>query len=522
MPVTLATGTFVGNKGDFALTANGSVVSGNLVIGSCTFVVTTSTFSAGQGLQVGDRIVLDPCQIDAIDRRLIVTNAIVSATPTISSPPVLIPPDITLNLPTPPPPVIDEDTSGSLQITAAVSGVWPGTIVLGITIPPAHGTATLTNTGVLTYQPEANFTGSDRLVVTVVVRFTDNDSPALLLGTVPIDITMRPAPPSPAAPNTAPTPTAPAINILPNTPGTSQISANAPDVGDILTFTATKLPAHGTASVNATGLVTYTPNTNFIGTDSLVVTVTDNATPPLAGTVTLSVTVTIPGAVSWIMPASASVASGQTFPLTLAVADNFQEISGEIIACPTTVSVDRCLSSQNLESPSSFSVQVTPSSFSGPPGTFAFTAQGVDCAQAEDIYFVARLFLLLPGDSTFLGPFFSPQTTTTLQAATGPVVQVSATTLTFNAFAGLDPPPQTLFLTSACGQALDFTGASNVPWLSVTPTAGTISGFGPQPVAVAVDVTKLNATQSPFMAMLTFTGAFNSSVVTSTLNLVGP
>jgi hypothetical protein len=103
MPVTLATGTFVGNKGDYALTVDGSVVSGNLVIGSCTFVVTTSTFPAGQGLQVGDRIVLDPCQSDAIDRRLIVTNAIVSTTPTISSPPVLIPPDTTLNLPTPPP-----------------------------------------------------------------------------------------------------------------------------------------------------------------------------------------------------------------------------------------------------------------------------------------------------------------------------------------------------------------------------------------------------------------------------------
>jgi hypothetical protein len=38
------------------------------------------------GSQVGDRFVLDPCQIDAIDRRLIVTNTAVSS-PTISSPP---------------------------------------------------------------------------------------------------------------------------------------------------------------------------------------------------------------------------------------------------------------------------------------------------------------------------------------------------------------------------------------------------------------------------------------------------
>ena len=98
IPVTLATGTFVGDVGDFALTGNGLVASGSVVIGSCTFLVTTSTFPAGQGLQVGDQIVLDPCQVDAIDRRLIATNAIIRLT-AASSPPVVIPPDTMLNLP---------------------------------------------------------------------------------------------------------------------------------------------------------------------------------------------------------------------------------------------------------------------------------------------------------------------------------------------------------------------------------------------------------------------------------------
>ena len=287
VPVTLATGTFEGNEGDFALTANGSVASGSVVIGSCTFVVTTSTFPAGQGLQVGDRFVLDPCQIDAIDRRLIVTNAAVSSTPTISSPPVSIPPDTTLNLPTSPPLVIDEDTSGSLQISASVSGTRPGTIALGITIPPAHGTATLTNTGVVTYQPVANFNGSDRLVVTVVVSFTDNSSPALLLGTVPIPITVQPV-------NDAPAPTAPGISTPQNTPVTSQISANDSDAGQTPTFSISPPPTHGTATVSPTGLATYTPAPGFSGVDSFVVTVTDNGIPPLSGTVTIAVTVLAP------------------------------------------------------------------------------------------------------------------------------------------------------------------------------------------------------------------------------------
>jgi len=234
IPVTLATGTFVGNIGDFALTANGLVASGSLTIGSCTLLVTTSTFPVGQGLQVGDQLVLDPCQIDAIDRRLIATNAILRLT-AISRPPVVNPSDTTLNLPTPPTLIIAEDTADALQIGVSVSGTRPGTTTLGITIPPAHGTATLTNTGVVTYQPVANFNSNDRLVVTAVVIFTDNNSPALLLGTVPILITVLPV-------NDAPVLTSPG-NQTSQEGATVALNIVASDGdGDPLSFSATNLP----------------------------------------------------------------------------------------------------------------------------------------------------------------------------------------------------------------------------------------------------------------------------------------
>src|SRR5262245_2125014 len=234
LPVTLATGTFVGNVGDFALAGNGSVASGSLVIGSCTFLVATSTFPVGQGLQVGDQLVLDPCQIDAIDRRLIVTTAIVGFTAT-SSPPVSNPQDTTLHLPTPPALVIDEDTSGALQIGTSVSGTRPGTVALGLTIPPAHGTATLTSTGILTYQPVANFNGNDRLVVTVVVSFTDNNSPALLLGTVPVLITVRSG-------NDAPVLTSPGNQTSPEGATVALNIVASDGDGDPLSFSALNLP----------------------------------------------------------------------------------------------------------------------------------------------------------------------------------------------------------------------------------------------------------------------------------------
>ena len=284
IPVTLATGTFAGDVGDFALTASGSVASGSVTIGSCTFVVTTTSFPSGQGLQVGDNIVIDPCQVDAIDRRLIATNMSVSVIPTISSTPVVIPPDTTLNLPPSPTLTIAEDSAGTFQIVTSVSGTRPGTTTLGITIPPVRGTASLTSAGLLTYQPEGNFNGSDSLVVTAIVIFTDDNSPPLLLGTVPIAIIVQPV-------GDPPVPMGPSINTSQNTPGTIQIGVNDPDAGQTQTFSISIPPANGTATVSASGLATYTPASGFSGADSFVVTVTDNGTPPLSGTVLIQVTV---------------------------------------------------------------------------------------------------------------------------------------------------------------------------------------------------------------------------------------
>jgi Putative Ig domain/Bacterial Ig domain len=265
IPVTLATGTFVGNVGDFALTASGLVASGSVTIGSCTFVVTTSTFPPGQGLQVGDRPVLDPCQVAAIDRRLIVTNGSVGVTAT-SSPPLIASPDTTLNLPPPPSLVINEDTSGALQIGTSVSGTRPGIITLGITIPPAHGTATLTGTGILTYQPMPDFTGPDRLVVTVVVRFADNTPPALLLGTVPVSITLQPVNDPPVVNNPG------NQNTLEGTVVSLPIQARDVE-GDALTFSATNLPS-GLGINTTTGVISGTIDFTAITGSPYNVTVT--------------------------------------------------------------------------------------------------------------------------------------------------------------------------------------------------------------------------------------------------------
>ena len=101
--------------------------------------------------------------------------------------------------------------------------------------------------------------------------------------------------------NTAPQPAAAAITTSTNTPGTSQISVNDSDVGQTFTFVLTTPPQNGTATVSAAGLVTFTPRAGFTGSDQLTVTVTDNGSPPLSGTVTISLTVQAPPSASRIV-----------------------------------------------------------------------------------------------------------------------------------------------------------------------------------------------------------------------------
>src|SRR5262249_55363131 len=92
--------------------------------------------------------------------------------------------------------------------------------------------------------------------------------------------------------NQAPAPTAPAISILHDTPGTSQVSPNDPDAGESFAFFVSTPPAHGIATVNTSGLVTYTPDVGFTGTDSFEVTLSHTALPPLTAAVTIPLTLT--------------------------------------------------------------------------------------------------------------------------------------------------------------------------------------------------------------------------------------
>ncbi|WP_339064860.1 tandem-95 repeat protein [Teredinibacter turnerae] len=134
---------------------------------------------------------------------------------------------------------------------------------------PTNGTASVdTASGIVTYTPNADFTGTDTFTYTVhdlsgdvsaatevtVVVSPVNDAPVAVAdsASTPEDVTID-------------------IDVLAND---TDVDAN--DSFDLSSLTITALPAHGTASVVA-GSIRYIPATNFNGSDSLSYSVTDAA-----------------------------------------------------------------------------------------------------------------------------------------------------------------------------------------------------------------------------------------------------
>ena len=163
-----------------------------------------------------------------------------------------------------------EDTP--LPITLSGSDVESGSLTYSITTAPTKGTLSGTAPN-LTYTPTANFNGSDSFV------FRVNDGTANS-PTATISITVTPV-------NDAPMATS---RVLATTPNTAlAVTLAGTDVeGSLLTYAIASQPANGSLSGTAPNL-TYTPNSNFIGSDSFTYRVNDGTVDSALATVSITV-----------------------------------------------------------------------------------------------------------------------------------------------------------------------------------------------------------------------------------------
>src|SRR5690606_31322784 len=151
--------------------------------------------------------------------------------------------------------------------------------VLGYTVEtnPTNGTVTLdTATGEFIYTPNANYNGSESFDVVI-----SDGKGGTTTNTVTVEITPI---------NDAPTTAAISITTDEDVPASGQTIAADID-GDTLNYAIAIDPANGTVTIDAaTGKFVYTPNTNYNGSDSFDVVISDGKGGTTTSTVTIEIT----------------------------------------------------------------------------------------------------------------------------------------------------------------------------------------------------------------------------------------
>ena len=140
----------------------------------------------------------------------------------------------------------------------------------------SHGNAAVSGNGaspVVTYTPTANYNGPDSFIVQV--------SDGSLTDTIAVNVTIQPV-------NDVPVANGQSVSTPENI--AKSITLIGTDIdGDALTYTIVTQPTHGTLSGTGSSQ-TYTPTTNFYGSDSFTFKVNDGSVDSNTATVTITVT----------------------------------------------------------------------------------------------------------------------------------------------------------------------------------------------------------------------------------------
>lgn len=158
------------------------------------------------------------------------------------------------------------------------------TLSLTVITNPSNGTASINTDGSINYIPNTFFNGND----TIVYQFCDLTSPTALCDTAIVLITVIAVPNPPVALNDT-------VNLDEDTTLDIVVLANDSDPDNDIDSSSVSVyvgPFNGTVTVDSIGTVTYVPNPNFNGTDSLYYAVCDlTGTTPICDTAVVYITV---------------------------------------------------------------------------------------------------------------------------------------------------------------------------------------------------------------------------------------
>ncbi|MFC1759273.1 Ig-like domain-containing protein, partial [Planctomycetota bacterium] len=189
---------------------------------------------------------------------------------------VVVPPTNTAPIATNDSATTDEDNAITVNVLANDSDADGDVISVLSATAGANGTTAVNADGTITYTPNADFHGTDSFDYTI-----DDGNGGQATGSVNVTI---------ASVNDAPVATGDTAATDEDNAVIINVLGNDSDAdGDVISVLSATAGANGTATVNADGTITYTPNADFHGTDSFAYTISDGN----GGRATGSVNVTI-------------------------------------------------------------------------------------------------------------------------------------------------------------------------------------------------------------------------------------
>ncbi|MCP5195658.1 MAG: tandem-95 repeat protein [Gammaproteobacteria bacterium] len=201
-------------------------------------------------------------------------------------------------------------TQASTPVTVSVLANDTG---MGLTVSavstPANGSAVLSGSAI-TYTSVSGFAGTDSFTYTITDSFSQTD-------TATVTVTVNSA-------------TINAVNDAATTAAgaSTTVSVLANDTGTGLTVSAVSTPANGSAVISGSA-ISYTPNTNFAGTDTFTYTITDSFSQ--TDTATVTVTVNSPG----LKAVNDTATTQASMPVTVSVLSNDTGVGLAITAVGT-------------------------------------------------------------------------------------------------------------------------------------------------------------------------------------------
>jgi hypothetical protein len=177
-----------------------------------------------------------------------------------------------------------EDAAFSITLTGSDTETARANLTFAVTVPPTHGTLSGTAPA-FTYTPNPNYNGADSFSFAVMDRGDPDNCGALGIfcaaakASAPavVSISVTPVNDKPAADSKA-------VTTSENAPVSITLSGSDVETSPTnLTFTVTKVPSHGTLAGTAPYL-TYTPNSNYVGIDTIKYSVMDRGDPDNCGT----------------------------------------------------------------------------------------------------------------------------------------------------------------------------------------------------------------------------------------------